>query len=969
MHLDPLHEGTRSSFRDFGPGISNYFKFLKFMFWTFIILTMIQLPAMALYWSGGYFVAAPESTASSQLQLVFLWLSPGNMGLYTTNASEATASFSHEAVEVFLDRESAVGLAAALDGLAAAVLLIALMWLRQAEQVEALELASQTLGAHSFSHWLAGALPASTRESDIGEALQRHAGVEPHCIHLIPHLGHAAALRTERRALFDRMEEVDCRLSHVLHAAGVDVQPGEAEAFAHAALQGDHEKDATDRSGSGSSEGAACQKVTGAVASAGRSAGCAVQLSLEQRRFVAALLSAREHMSKRVLDIQLHVQQVLDERPSQGCFVVWSTQQDKQAFEASLGGQGSTLLCLPCVAREANLSDDIQTKVEACPKPSNIEWGNIGVPWFERVARRATSTACVCILLLCTITTLYHTRKLKADKEAELAIAKASGRPGSFPTAEVLPFVTPLVVVTVNALLVHLVTKVVAFERHSRKDFVQLRVFEGLLYPQFINSALLAITVNADFQQAVSALGLGSVVQAGAFSDFTPEWFKDVGTSMVVTMLYEALAAYTIPITKLLVRSWRLRAVETGRVTVWSQRELDRLFTFPRFSLAVRMGQVFSAIFVCLIFSAVLPVLLPVGALVAGLAFWFDKTMLCRVLSSPLHHDNTIPQKASQVLIVALVLRSLLGMWMLTSGIFINGRGVPLEQQFPLLVRNTPSSFSAAEVFFDRILEVNIIPHAAVLCIALIWGTRKAARRLAASCQTACCGRGSAEGLEPSVSFTSRDGHGAAAVAIAKAALASTTFLEFQAEAEGRELTTFDVAAAPEWADLFQGLPALRTSRQIRVAMGERAAQTFASRWARHQHAHWTLRCGTGLRHVPTSAELELLQHEPHGTGRRRPAHCFRCARRYGWMGAQGKSMSRQKDRGGRAADSSQHHSDSRKRARTRPGKVAPAGALVTQGQNCAHKSSTGLAGTVNFPSAQGEGKPNRIILTPLGDA
>eukprot|EP01035_Chromulina_nebulosa_P019170 gene19170-25015_t len=45
---DPWREGKISEFSSFGPGVSNYFKFLKWSFWLFVILTLVSFPCLLL---------------------------------------------------------------------------------------------------------------------------------------------------------------------------------------------------------------------------------------------------------------------------------------------------------------------------------------------------------------------------------------------------------------------------------------------------------------------------------------------------------------------------------------------------------------------------------------------------------------------------------------------------------------------------------------------------------------------------------------------------------------------------------------------------------------------------------------------------------------------------------------------------------------------------------------------------------
>jgi hypothetical protein len=51
--FDLWEEGQISEFGIYGPGVTNYFKFLKFCFWLFVILTIVALPIISLNVSVG----------------------------------------------------------------------------------------------------------------------------------------------------------------------------------------------------------------------------------------------------------------------------------------------------------------------------------------------------------------------------------------------------------------------------------------------------------------------------------------------------------------------------------------------------------------------------------------------------------------------------------------------------------------------------------------------------------------------------------------------------------------------------------------------------------------------------------------------------------------------------------------------------------------------------------------------------
>jgi hypothetical protein len=141
--FDLWKEGKVSEFSIYGSGVTNYFKFMKWGFWLFVLLTIIALPSIVI-----------NNTASDSVE--------GNRGLKSlarTTVGNLAYAFQNGTLEinipgcntngiyaidcVFHGREISM-LYAILDIVIAAIILIAFIWLRVFETEEEKELTKST---------------------------------------------------------------------------------------------------------------------------------------------------------------------------------------------------------------------------------------------------------------------------------------------------------------------------------------------------------------------------------------------------------------------------------------------------------------------------------------------------------------------------------------------------------------------------------------------------------------------------------------------------------------------------------------------------------------------------------------------------------------------------------------------------------------------------------------------------------
>lgn len=152
---DLFHEGAFSSFAIFGPGVTNYFKFIKFCFWIFVGLSVLYLPCLILAVNGG---GRLSDLATTTLGNVVSFNSTEYMDVpechndaaYTCRAKMENVGLVWESIDIF----------------ACIFVFIGFVWLRFFEKAEYAQLRKRHISPADYTV-LVSNLPAECSEADL----------------------------------------------------------------------------------------------------------------------------------------------------------------------------------------------------------------------------------------------------------------------------------------------------------------------------------------------------------------------------------------------------------------------------------------------------------------------------------------------------------------------------------------------------------------------------------------------------------------------------------------------------------------------------------------------------------------------------------------------------------------------------------------------------------------------------------
>ena len=132
--FDLWEEGQISEFSLFGPGVTNYFKFMKWGFWLFVVITVISLPAIALNMNGHYTNDNAGLTTIGRTTVGNLASTTANTTILIPIPGCSSSAFDH--IECVFTGEDLAMFYSSIDIVISTVILIAFIWLLVFEKVE-----------------------------------------------------------------------------------------------------------------------------------------------------------------------------------------------------------------------------------------------------------------------------------------------------------------------------------------------------------------------------------------------------------------------------------------------------------------------------------------------------------------------------------------------------------------------------------------------------------------------------------------------------------------------------------------------------------------------------------------------------------------------------------------------------------------------------------------------------------------
>mmetsp|Transcript_26165 Transcript_26165/g.29977 ORF Transcript_26165/g.29977 Transcript_26165/m.29977 type:complete len:1296 (-) Transcript_26165:170-4057(-) len=222
-------------------------------------------------------------------------------------------------------------------------------------------------------------------------------------------------------------------------------------------------------------------------------------------------------------------------------------------------------------------------------------------------------------------------------------------------------------VVLINFCLKVVLRELSLWENHHSSSSQISAAFYKIFWSQFINTALMILIINADLTE--ESLAVGNLLFAGEYDDFTVEWYKTVGVTIILTVY---LNVFTPHMAAIAIYAYRAvgRCLDRGctrdpsRTKKMMQEEYEQLYTGPEFLIEYRYAQILTAVYVCMMYSSGIPFLYVAAFLTFILTYWIDKLLILRMYKTPPKLDDKVQATARGMLPLAAIIHLIMGIWM-----------------------------------------------------------------------------------------------------------------------------------------------------------------------------------------------------------------------------------------------------------------------------------------------------------------
>jgi len=191
----------------------------------------------------------------------------------------------------------------------------------------------------------------------------------------------------------------------------------------------------------------------------------------------------------------------------------------------------------------------------------------------------------------------------------------------SYATATGLTYGGSILIVTINAGMIFFVQFMVSLmELPTKTQVIQYKtVF--LFVAQFINTGVTTVLVNA----RIDSGSLRQIV-IGQYDDFSSDWYRDVGSSIMITMILNIMAAQ-VPYVRDIILVGLMRCndrdctCDRSISRSPSQSDYENLQMGPTMRLDELYAICMNTVFVCFVFAGGLPLLMPIALVFMGFAY------------------------------------------------------------------------------------------------------------------------------------------------------------------------------------------------------------------------------------------------------------------------------------------------------------------------------------------------------------
>ncbi|KAH9259587.1 hypothetical protein BASA81_002009 [Batrachochytrium salamandrivorans] len=690
--VDPLLEGNTSELAKYGIGVSLHFKILKWLFWTFLLLTVISIPQMTLNHVAGSrssSILTLDGTTLGHLAVDLFFVNETSQSVvrrYTTLPIEIpyfSCGQENFTSSCLVDRETVAMFYTCSDLVSMAIFFLGIKWMRYFVRVEGAKITKHHITVEEYTIQVVR-VPPTTTEMQLKKFFSDLTGEPVHEVFLVQDNGELLSLYVKRGKVINKLWKQAAEV-HLLKEERRS-KPGQRKAIMndktlqHRLQRAVRQYDKTYALFLDLNEQRS-KKSPGT-----KSLGAFVTFETQQGFLKAMDLYPQSYWQRYKQPVELRLE---PKKPLK--WYVFFTERERYQLKSAIVDNS-------CGVLESAGNASVYALAQTL---TLLQAGDVDT---ELLARNDTELRnCYCssmnfgeaVSSLFTMDGLCHSYySIKSPQYA-------------------LTFVATLVIAIINISLQQAIYMLSIFEKHHSLVNMELSIAKRAFVVIFINTGLILLCVNARLD-GVEWIG------SGRFGDFVPDWYPSVGTNIVLTMTLNSFTPQLFPFIRYSLHKSRQRTH-----VAYSQRELNEMYLGDTFLLSYRTAQISMTVFVTLLYSSGMPCLYPIACGTFMVTYYSDKFLLLHYYRTPPAYSERLALWFSDLMPYAIMFHLGFAVWMFsTEGIFWDGityQASTLAEYFGVTNLTFADSATEAYNFGPRLSMSHIVPLYAALFLMILF--------------------------------------------------------------------------------------------------------------------------------------------------------------------------------------------------------------------------------------------------------
>lgn len=216
-----------------------------------------------------------------------------------------------------------------------------------------------------------------------------------------------------------------------------------------------------------------------------------------------------------------------------------------------------------------------------------------------------------------------------------------------------------VLVVVINEITRLAIYKLVSIEAHASQTKRLTSLVVKLTISQFVNTALIALAINAqmidgsDADRRVGEYSREANLLDGLYSGMGKGWYTSVGSALCVTMLLNVIVPQISFVQKVVLAGLKRRVLGPRART---QGQLDALYTPPRWEIERSYAIVLNTLLTTLMYAAGMPLLVLFAAVALGITYAINRVFLFKFVHQPPNFDASLGKNFSNYMLGMAVL-------------------------------------------------------------------------------------------------------------------------------------------------------------------------------------------------------------------------------------------------------------------------------------------------------------------------